>query len=183
MQIARHSAVRLRYRLQLQPTHCSRGHSRMRKADILWLSWGQSCLYDDVFDLVEHTRMSSNWKLIWSPVTVVFLLPSVAYSNTRDAPVRTGNLSPYCYSMQHYYYSWRYAMELPSVEQRNPHAVTHYIEDWVEDFKFWCSIKKSMKKENRIVFFWLLVDHRCIRTWSIRHFQDLWYQFLLTNRR
>ena len=44
-------------------------------------------------------------------------------------------------------------MELPSIEQLNLQASPAEIEEWVERFELWSSIRKDVKKENQAVFF------------------------------
>ncbi|VDP87964.1 unnamed protein product [Echinostoma caproni] len=39
--------------------------------------------------------------------------------------------------------NWPRAMELPSIEQLNLQASPSEIEEWVERFELWCSIRKG----------------------------------------
>ncbi|VDP74864.1 unnamed protein product [Echinostoma caproni] len=51
------------------------------------------------------------------------------------------------------FYNWRRGMELWNIELLNLHSHPSGIEEWVERFELWCSLRRNGKQEQFILLF------------------------------
>ncbi|VDP90369.1 unnamed protein product [Echinostoma caproni] len=50
------------------------------------------------------------------------------------------------------YYNWRRGMELRTIESLNLHSHPSEVEEWVERFELWCSLRQNGKQDQSVLF-------------------------------
>ena len=89
-----------------------------------------------MYSILTHAFPTINHQ--YSLLSRILLHYAISWVHWTSSSIR-GPLFQYV----HYYYNWRRGMEIPAIEPLNLHGSYSEIQEWIERFEVWCSIRKG----------------------------------------